>query len=173
MRSMSIEFFMSRVGRYVSALGFVVILLFTYRGLPDFVAIHFDANNRGDGFMPKEQIFYWIAGIVLISNMLPIALARAFCKIPSEVLVWIPNKKWLENRKELNESFTNWMNFLVALVNIFSIMTLRTLLLLNDDRTGGKNYSYILVIGLVLLMVCFFYFPVKILYTNPLAKDEI
>jgi Protein of unknown function (DUF1648) len=167
MRSMSIEFFMSRVGRYFSALAFVVILLFTYRGLPDFVAVHFDANNRGDGFMPKEQIFYWIAGIVLVSNVLPIILAKVFMRVPAENLGWISNKNWIENRKELNESFTNWMNFLVILVNGMSIITLRILLLLNDDRTGDKNYSYILVVSLVLLMIWIFYFPIKILYTNP------
>ena len=51
---MSIEYFISRVGRYLSIFAFILVLLFTYRGLPDPAAVHFGANGRGDGFLPKK-----------------------------------------------------------------------------------------------------------------------
>jgi hypothetical protein len=41
------------------------------------------------------------------------------------------------------------------------------LLALNDERTFNKDYTYLLVLGIVLLLIWIFYLPIRLLYTNP------
>ncbi|WP_026994269.1 hypothetical protein [Flectobacillus major] len=168
---MSIELFFSRTWRYASLLAFAVILLFTYRGLPDFTAVHFGETGRGDGFLPKDQIFYLFLGISLVVNILPIALAKNIEKIPDVSFSWIPNKKWLNYRNQLNAAIMNWLNLLPGAINTFLILVLRAILTLNDERSFSTDYSYLPVVGLALLIGWLFYLPIKILYTNPVSAD--
>ena len=79
---MSIDHFFSRVWRIISIIGFGVSLLFLYRGRPDPTAEHFGETGRGDGFLPKEEIFYLTAGIMTLINMLALLLIKNIQKIP-------------------------------------------------------------------------------------------
>lgn len=169
---MSIEFFVSRTWRYASIIAFIVFLLFTYRGLPDSTAVHFNESGRGDGFLPKDEVFYLFVGIMLGINILLILLAKSVEKLPVRAWSWLPNKKWIEEPRQLNESISNWFNFLPAIINTFLILVLRVLLLLNDERTFDSSYTYLIIIGLVLMIAWLFYLPVKLLYTNPEVKAE-
>mgnify|MGYP000435073574 CR=1 FL=1 len=67
---MAIDHFVSRFWRVVSIIAFGLTLLFTYRGLPDPTAVHFGETGRGDGFLPKEEVFYVMAGVVTFLNVL-------------------------------------------------------------------------------------------------------
>ena len=67
---MSIDHFVSRFWRVASIIAFGITLLFTYRGLPDPTAVHFGESGRGDGFLPKEEIFYLLASVVTFINVL-------------------------------------------------------------------------------------------------------
>ncbi|MDI9872424.1 hypothetical protein [Flectobacillus roseus] len=169
---MSVELFISRTWRYASMLAFALILLFTYRGLPDYTAVHFGPNGRGDGFLPKDEIFYLFLAISLVVNILPITLAKMILKLPDTSFSWIPNKKWLANRKDLNAAIGNWLNFLPAFINTFLILVLRAILTLNDDRSFNTSYTYLLVVGVALTLAWLFYLPVKLLYTNPSVIEE-
>jgi len=169
---MSIELFISRTWRYASMLAFALILLFTYRGLPDYTAVHFGANGRGDGFLPKDEIFYLFLAISMVVNILPIALAKMIDKLPDSSFSWIPNKKWLSNRKDLNAAIVNWLNFLPAFINTFLILVLRAILTLNDERTFNTSYTYLLVVGLALTLAWVLYLPIKLLYTNPTVIED-
>ncbi len=169
---MSIEFFISRTWRYLSILAFVLVLLFTYRGLPDPTAVHFGPNGRGDGFLPKNQVFNLFAGVMFVFNILSILLANSVKRIPVKALSWVPNKKWLAAGDELKASIVNWLNFLPAIVNTFLLMILRALLILNDERTFRTDYTYLLVIGIAAMMAWLFYLPIKLLFTNPKIVEE-
>ncbi len=116
---MSIEFFISRTWRYLSILAFVIILLFTYRGLPDPTAVHFGPNGRGDGFLPKNEVFYLFAAVMFTFNILSMLLANSVKRLPVNAFQWIPNKKWLQAGNQLNVAIVNWINFLPAIVNSF------------------------------------------------------
>ena len=168
---MSIEYFFSRVWRYLSIVAFVMVLLFTYRGLPDPAAVHFGADGRGDATLPKNQVFYLFAGSMLALNILVVLLANSIKKLPIEAFSWVPNKQWLQDYKQLIEVLLNWINFLPAIVNTFLLLILRALLALNDERTFRTDYTYLLIIGTVLLLVWIFYLPIRLLYTNPKIED--
>lgn len=169
---MSIEFFISRVWRYLSIAAFVIILLFTYRGLPDPTAVHFGDNGRGDGFLPKNEVFYLFGSIMFAFNILVMLLINSVKKLTASAFQWIPNKKWLIDRKQLNEALVNWLNFLPAIVNTFLLLILRALLALNDERTFNTDYTYLLIIGIVAIMIWIFYLPIKLLYTSPDVVED-
>ncbi len=82
---MSIDYFVSRVWRIVSMVAFGITLLFVYRGLPDPAAVHFGETGRGDGFLPKEEIFYLTAGIVTILNVLALLLIKSVDNVSAHV----------------------------------------------------------------------------------------
>lgn len=169
---MSIEFFVSRTLRYVSAFAFVIVLLFTYRGLPDYTAVHFNAVGRGDAVLPKEQLFYVVAGIVFMLNILPVILAKNLEKLPMRSFQKLPYKNWLTNEKEFKASLVNWLHFLPTLANVFTIFTLKSLLTLNDERTFNTDYAYLPITGTVALVIWLFYLPAKLSFTNPTPVEE-
>jgi uncharacterized membrane protein len=169
---MSIEFFFSRTWRYLSILAFVVVLLFTYRGLPDPTAVHFGENGRGDGYLPKNQVFYLFAGIMFTFNILLVLLTNSVKKLPITVFQWVPNKKWLIDFKQLQLAVLNWLNFLPAIVNTFLLLLLRALLTLNDERSFKTDFSYLLIVGVVLILGWLFYLPIKLLYTSPTIVED-
>lgn len=169
---MSIEFFLSRTWRYLSILAFVVVLLFTYRGLPDPTAVHFGENGRGDGYLPKNQVFYLFAGIMFTFNILLVLLVNSVKKLPVTVFQWIPNKKWLIDFKQLQLAVLNWLNLLPAIVNTFLLLLLRALLTLNDERSFKTDFSYLLIVGVVLILGWLFYLPIKLLYTSPTIVED-
>jgi Protein of unknown function (DUF1648) len=169
---MSIEYFISRVGRYLSIFAFVLVLLFTYRGLPDPTAVHFGADGRGDGFLPKNEVFYLFGGLMFALNILVVLLVSNVNKLSIKAFTWIPNKLWLNDRKQLIEVISNWLNFLPMIVNIFLLLILRALLALNDERTFNTDYTYLLIMGVVLLLIWIFYLPVRLLYTSPKIVED-
>jgi len=168
---MSIEYFISRVGRYLSIIAFIIVLLFTYRGLPDAVAVHFGADGRGDGFLAKNQVFYIFGAIMFSLNLVIVILVSNVKKMPSIAFKSMPNQDWLKDPKQLVGVIINWINFLPTIINIFLILSLRALLALNDERSFNKDYSYLLVLGIVLLLIWLFYIPIRILYTKPKIEE--
>jgi len=164
---MSIEYFISRVGRYLSIFAFIIVLLFTYRGLPDAVGIHFGVDGRGDGFLPKNQVFYIFGAIMFSLNILIVLLVSNVKKLPITAFKSIPQKDWLKEPTQLMGVVINWINFLPTIINVFLLLALRALLALNDERSFNTDYSYLLVLGMVLLLIWLFYLPMRILYTKP------
>lgn len=169
---MSIEFFIARTLRYVSAFAFAIVLLFTYRGLPDYTAVHFNAAGRGDAVLPKEQLFYIVGGIIFMLNILPVTLAKALEKLPISFFQKLPYKNWLANEKEFKASLVNWIYFLPTLANVFTIFALKSLLTLNDERTFNTDYTYLPVVGTVAFLIWLFYFPAKLSFTQPTPVEE-
>ena len=169
---MSIEYFVSRVGRYLSIFAFIIVLLFTYRGLPDDVGVHFGADGRGDGFLPKNQVFYLFGTIMFSLNILVVLLVSNVKKLPPTTFKSIPNKDWLQDPTQLIGVVINWLNFLPTIINVFLLLALRALLALNDERSFNTDYSYLLVVGAVFLMIWLFYLPIRILYTKPKIVED-
>jgi hypothetical protein len=169
---MSIEYFISRVGRYLSIFAFIIILLFTYRGLPDDVGVHFGADGRGDGFLPKNQVFYLFGAIMFSLNILIVLLVSNVKKLPITAFKSIPNKDWLKDPKQFIGVVINWINFLPTIINTFLLLALRALLALNDERSFKTDYTYLLVLGIVFLLIWLFYLPIRILYTKPKIVED-
>lgn len=169
---MSIDHFFSRVWRILSMGAFGITLLFVYRGLPDPAAVHFGETGRGDGFLPKEEIFYLTAGIVTVLNVLALLLIKSVSNVPA--LVWGKIFSVFASKGERNIKTTliNWLHFLPALINTFLILVFRVLLLLNDQRTYDADYTYVPKLGIILLLVWLLYLPVRLYLTPTYTPEE-
>lgn len=169
---MSIDHFASRVWRILSMVAFGISLLFIYRGLPDPTAVHFGETGRGDGFLPKEEVYYLVAGITTLLNVLSLLLIKAIEKIPlsnwGKILPIFEEK----GPETIKTTFINWLHFFPALINTYLIFVLRALLMLNDERTYQSDYSYMPSLGIVLLLVWRIYLPLR-LFTSPKFKEEL
>lgn len=169
---MSIDHFASRVWRILSIVAFGISLLFIYRGLPDPTAVHFGETGRGDGFLPKEEVFYLTAGIITVLNVLALLLIKTIDKIPSEN--W---SQWLpvfaeKGNLAIKSTFINWLHFFPAIINSYIILVLRALLMLNDERTYQTDYSYLPQLGIVFILVWLIYLPLR-LFISPKFKEEL
>jgi hypothetical protein len=105
-------------------------------------------------------------------NILVVLLVSNVNKLPIKAFSWIPNKVWLNDRKQLIEVISNWLNFLPMIVNTFLLLILRALLALNDERTFNTDYTYLLIMGVILLLIWIFYLPVRLLYTSPKIVED-
>lgn len=169
---MSIDHFASRVWRILSMVAFGVSLLFIYRGLPDPTAVHFGETGRGDGFLPKEEVFYLVAGIITLLNVLALLLIKAIDKIPlsnwGKMLPVFAEK----GDETIKKTFINWLHFFPAIINTYLILVMRALLMLNDERTYQTDYSYIPSLGIVFLLIWLIYLPVR-LFASPKFIEEL
>jgi hypothetical protein len=151
---------------------FGISLLFIYRGLPDPTAVHFGETGRGDGFLPKEEIFYLVAGIVTLLNVLSLLLIKAIDKIPtntwSQTLPVFAEK----GNEAIKSTFINWLHFFPAIINTYLILVMRALLMLNDERTINNDYSYIPSLGIIFLLIWLIYLPIR-LFASPKFKEEL
>jgi len=168
---MSIDKFISRVWRVLSMVAFGISLLFIYRGLPDPTAVHFGETGRGDGFLPKEEIFYLTAAIVTILNVLGLLLIKSIEKIPGSLFGKYLRAFASKGNLIIQQTFVHWIHFLLALINTYLILVFRVLLLLNDERTNQADYSYLPKVGIILLLLWLIYLPVR-LWSYPTFVDE-
>jgi hypothetical protein len=169
---MSIDHFASRVWRILSIVAFGLSLLFIYRGLPDPTAVHFGETGRGDGFLPKEEVFYLTAGIVTILNVLALLLIKAIDKIPTDKWAAILPVFAEKGNQTIKSTFINWLHFFPALINTYLILVMRALLMLNDERTNQTDYSYLPSLGIVFLLIWLIYLPVRLI-TSPKFIEEL
>jgi uncharacterized membrane protein len=151
---------------------FGISLLFIYRGLPDPTAVHFGETGRGDGFLPKEEVFYLVAGIITLLNVLALLLIKAIQKIPTEKWGQILPAFTEKGNETIKSTFVNWLHFFPALINTYLILVMRALLMLNDERTYQTDYNYIPSLGIVFLLIWLIYLPVR-LFASPKFKEEL
>jgi hypothetical protein len=151
---------------------FGLSLLFIYRGLPDPTAVHFGETGRGDGFLPKEEVFYLTAGIVTILNVLALLLIKAIDKIPTDKWAAILPVFAEKGNQTIKSTFINWLHFFPALINTYLILVMRALLMLNDERTNQTDYSYLPSLGIVFLLIWLIYLPVRLI-TSPKFIEEL
>ncbi len=164
---MTTEFFISRVWRYISMIAFALVLLFTYRGLPDSTAVHFGMDGKADGFLPRTQLFYLAMSVMVVANMLLLLLSNSVNKLSFVNGFEWALPAWQNNRKAIKDSIVNWINILAAMFNTFLAFILRSILMLNDDRSNQTNYSYLLIIAMVALLLWLIYLPLKLKYSSP------
>jgi uncharacterized membrane protein len=160
---MSIDYFLSRVLRIFTLISLGITLLFIYRGLPDPVAVHFGETGRGDGFLPKDEIFYLLAGVISIFNILILLLIKTVEKVPALNFGFL-NQLFLDKVPEnIKKTCIDWLHFLPTGIHIYLIIILRTLLLLNDERTRNQDFSYVPLLGICIALVWLIYLPARLI----------
>jgi len=168
---MSIDHFVSRFWRVASIIAFGITLLFTYRGLPDLTAVHFGESGRGDGFLPKEEIFYLLAAIVTFINVLILLLIKNIQKIPAEVFARLIAVFQKKGGVLIQKVLVNWVHLLAAGINSFLLVALRVLLLLNDDRTFDADYSYLPWVGYLFIGAWILYLPIRLVFSADFKEE--
>ena len=169
---MSIDHFLSRVWRSISLFGLGVSLLFIYRGLPDPTAVHFGETGRGDGFLPKEEVFYLTAALITILNVLTLLLIKTVEKIPANGLGFLYRTFQEKGAEVVKKMLINWLHLFPAFINTFLILVLRTLLLLNDERTFDQDFSYVPLVGLAFFLIWLIYLPFRLLSIEKFKEEE-
>lgn len=137
---------------------FSISLLFVYRGLPDLAAVHFDAQGKADGFLPKEQIFYLFGGIVFSMNILVGSIAKLVHKLPV-------NQPFLKNKgeAEVKMVYAHFFHFFLLLLNAFAAYITRVLIMVNDSRTAQTDFSFLGSLALVFVLILLIYLVGRIL----------
>lgn len=159
---MSIDYFLSRVLRIFTLLSLSVSLLFIYRGLPDPVAVHFGETGRGDGFLPKDEIFYLLAILITILNVLVLLLIKTVEKIPNNRFGLITKIFVDKIPDHVKKICVDWLHFFPVAVHIYLILILRTLLMLNDERTRNQDFTYLPLFGICLILLWLIYLPARL-----------
>jgi uncharacterized membrane protein len=163
LKNMSIDYFLSRVLRIFTLISLGLTLLFIYRGLPDPVAVHFGETGRGDGFLPKAEVFYLLAGVISVLNILVLLLIKTVEKIPAINLGSL-NQLFSDKAPEsIKKISIDWLHFFPVAIHSYLILILRTLLLLNDERTRNQDFSYLPMVGICLLLLWLIYLPARLL----------
>jgi uncharacterized membrane protein len=173
-RHYTIEYFVTRASRYFSLIFCAVLFLWVYAGMPEQIAVHFDAQDEPDGFLPRGQFFYLFGGILLVFNILPILLIQPVAALPDAAIARWPNgARWLQNRADFNETFGNWMSLLPTLFNVLSLFLIKTLgkLNANDYHAKVSDFGWLLWAALFALVFWVFYGPVRLLFTQPCPAE--
>lgn len=169
---MPIDHFIARVWRFLSIIGFAITLLFVYRGLPNPTAVHFGPSGRGDGYLPKDQIFYLLSLVMTAFNVLAIMMIRSLERFPK---AWFEQKIPLfapKGGEVLRQVFLNFLHFLPAIINTYLVFVLRALLLLNDERTFAQNVGYLIPLAIVLLLLWLIYPILRLLMSGDVQEED-
>ncbi|MFT4032824.1 MAG: hypothetical protein QM669_10425 [Siphonobacter sp.] len=157
----------------MSILGFLVALLMAYQQLPDFVTVDTDFSDVATKNYHKEVVFYVVAGLMLVANVLFVWIARLFPKLPDGFIKLPGAVKWMSYRKQLNDIITEWMNFGAIVVNFMLGLSIYVLAILNAPETSKAIPYFRWVFGAAALLVFIWiiYMPLRLLLSGP-VKDE-
>jgi hypothetical protein len=170
---MSIENLFARVFRVLSFVLVIVAIFLSYFSFPDTVAVHHE-HGKAVGFLPKNHMFYYMSGLVLVLYFLLSALINVFKQLPDKAIKFPNAEAWLGNRAELNERVANWAGITQGLFNTFLSLSLYALTMVNLTETKRTitNYQWILIVGGFVLIVVVFWLPVRLLFGKPKALVE-
>lgn len=145
----------------------VATLLICYFNLPDQVAIHFSDKGQPNGFINKQELFYWAVAIIMLVNLLMSAFGRSLTKLLQKAIP--KNLVWSQSPIQTLKVSEGWTNGLTAILNTFLILCLVALNKVNGEENQllTFNFNWILIVTAILFMLILFYLPYKILYTKP------
>ena len=165
---MSIENLFARIFRVLSLVLVIVAIFLSYFSFPDTVAVHHE-HGKAVGFFPKNQMFYYMTGLVVVFYTLLTAFVNVFKKLPDSAMKFPNASTWLQNRNELNERVANWSGIAQGFFNTFFSLTLYTLTMVNLSETKRTiaNYQWILIVGGFVLLIVLFWLPIRLLFSKP------
>ncbi len=172
---MKAAYLLLRFLKVASLLAFIVLLFIAYSYMPPQVAVHFNDVGRADRYIDKAILFYVSGIFIVLFNVILSISAKFIFTVPPQLFP-MPNRSyWLadkENKREFHEILRDWLNSFVIIGNGLLFLLLFALMKLNriDDADAGQ-YSWILFVGLAVLLVWIFFLPVRLLIKkNSLAE---
>lgn len=148
-----------------------VVLLFCYTSLPESIAVGFDAEGNPEGFVDKQQFFYWSAGIIMGINFLFGVFENVIVKLNFKK--FLNGTSWGERPQAAASFFKGWVSAFLAFVNTYLVFVLLGLYSINASR-GQKldfNYNYLLIIGVFAMLILLIFPFYRFLATKAPHED--
>lgn len=154
---MKLSTFAIKAWRIFSMIAVFGISVYSYSLFATDVGVHFNSAGQADEFMTKSDIFYILAGLIVVNNVLLPALGKQLLKIPTNLLP-IPHQEiWEDQRDNLEEHIQNWIYALVAMINTSIAMTVFALATVNNEfkyKIGDlEGLFYIVVVSLLFIII--------------------
>jgi hypothetical protein len=161
-----------RIWKAVSFPLAAVALLLVYLSLPDQVAIQFNEAGRPVEMISKQDIFYWVVGILLVINLLLTAFGKSFSKLLPKVVS--PKLGWYAAPKATAHLAEGWANGMAGTLNSFVLLALIGLYKANakQDQILSVNLNWLMILGGTMLLLVLFYLPIQLLYSKPHESED-
>jgi uncharacterized membrane protein len=170
---MKTSILVARTFRILSVLAFVIILFLSYVSLPPDIAVHYDITGRPDVFITKSQLFYGLTAFVVIFNIAFSVLATLIPAIPVGRLSLFNRDFWLQHRQVFRDIFTSWMLSFIGLINLFLIVFLVVIRLLNtSEDIQVFNYRWVVIVGGIVLLGWLAFLPIRLMVRSAAVAEE-
>ena len=145
----------------------LALLLYTYLGLPDSVAIKHNDVGRPIGFVSKQQFFYISVILVVVLNLVFGLVKTQLTNIDFKKL----SSSTIKN-EDLKDMLSGWLNAILAFTFTYLIFVLFRLQQINRDieQNLDRNYNWILISGAVIFLFILFSVPLKLLFGKTTKK---
>ena len=130
--------------RVISSLAFLGVLLYVYAYLPDPVKLPVDLGGIRELLVNKGNLFYIMVGIFAIVSTTSFFVVRLINTLPGSEI-------------SFKKNLTNWSLSFLVVINIFLILSLVIIGIINNtERAGIGHYATLAYVGPVLLVIWLF-----------------
>ncbi|MCG8322023.1 MAG: hypothetical protein MI921_21170 [Cytophagales bacterium] len=130
--------------RVISSLAFLGVLLYVYAYLPDPVKLPVDLGGIRELLVNKGNLFYVMVGIFAIVSTTSFFVVRLINTLPGSEI-------------SFKKNLTNWSLSFLVVINIFLILSLIIIGIINNtERAGIGHYATLAYVGPVLLVIWLF-----------------
>lgn len=166
---MTIEYFVFKTVRFLSLALVIIFLFLKYYSLPDMVAVFYNNQSKAEGFLPKDQFFYLIGGLLVGINLLTPILINIIKKLPVSFFESFLGKN--VQKSTVNEIFENWINLIISSINIILVLSVLILGRLNSTEYTSNigDYGWLLKLCFSVIIILFAYPFLKLKFSKPTA----
>jgi hypothetical protein len=144
----------------VSILVFLFVLLYSYAGYPENVAIFYNKSGFAELFISKSNIFYIGLGLFVLVNGVFLAFGSTLEKLNS----------WTETKKI---EVSGWINGFLLFFNLFLVVSLGFIGTVNGEELQKINaYGSLVIGGIVLIFLWLLYLAYILLKPASLVNPE-
>jgi len=156
---------------FLAAIGYFA---FTYSGLPEKVASHFDLAGHPNGFQTKDGYLAFFITMVLFVNGLFSAMYIGIERIPTQ-LINIPWKAYWLSKPELKSTFFGKIRMFLSLLGIYvNIVFLFTVQVIYQQNVPNPFLTIPLNGGVALILVSAIFFVglIFVITRPPLSQER-
>ena len=144
-----------KFGWTISLVAGLGTLLYVYASIPEQVVYSLSDKYFGKGAISRDAFFYTALGFMAFMNFLLYALSK--------------NLKY--KMESVNETIKKWQLSLAVLINIFAIVVMNFVFLVNSgDTFDFNNFGFLIYIALGLIVLWILTLPILLIRSAKLSK---
>lgn len=137
-----------KFGWAVSLVAGLGALLYVYAAIPEQVVYSLSDKYFGKGAISRETFFYSALGFIAFMNFLLYALSK--------------NLKYKD--ESINETIKKWQLSLAVLINIFAIVVMNFVFLVNSGESFNfSNFGYLIYVSLGFIVIWIITLPILLI----------